>query len=133
MATVRRDQRGEIKIGLIIALIVLVATIYFAAKVIPVMYHSYAFDKEVEDIALRAAGRRARDLERVRDQVMKAAADHHVEEDILRTARERNARAVSVERTTNEIVIKVAYVKPIDLIVTTWNWKFDKTESHTLY
>jgi hypothetical protein len=133
MATERRTERGEIRIGLILSLIVLVAAIYFAMKVIPVMYHTYAFEKEVGDIAMSAAGQRSRGLSKIRDAVIQAADDHGLKEDLLRTAGERHIEPVRVERGTSELVIHVELVKPIDLMVTTWNWQVDHTERRTLY
>jgi hypothetical protein len=128
-----RDERGEIRFGLILALIVLAAAIYFAAQVIPVMYHSYAFEQEVEDIAMQAAGRRARNLSRIRDEVLMAADRHGLREYVEATARARNIKDVAVDRTTSEIKIHVEFVRPIDLIVFTWNWERSLTQARTLY
>jgi hypothetical protein len=128
-----RDERGEIRFGLIFALIVVAAAIYFAAQMIPVMYHSYAFEQDVEDIAMQAAGRRARNLSRIRDEVLMAAEKHGFREYIEATARERKIKDVVVERTTSEIKIHVEFVRPVDLIVFTWNWEVSKSENRTLY
>jgi uncharacterized protein YabE (DUF348 family) len=131
----RTGQRGEIRIGFILGLIVLVCAIYLAVKMVPVMYHSYAFQAAVEDIAMEAAGQRARarNFDKIVHRVLNEADVHDVKEDILRTARERNIEPVSVDRSSSELTIHVEYVKPVDLIVTTWNWKVDKTERRTLY
>ena len=133
MAMERRTDRGEIRIGLILSLIVLAAAIYFAIQVIPVMYHTYAFEKEVGDIAMSAAGQRARGLDKIRDEVLRKADEHGLKDDLLRTARERRIEPVRVERSTSELIIHVELVKPIDLMVTTWNWQVDHTEKRTLY
>ena len=131
----RTGQRGEIRIGLIVGLIFLVCAVYFAAQMVPVMYHSYAFQKAVEDIAMEAAGQRARarDFDKIRDKVLNQAYVHDVKEDILRTARERGIEPVMIDRTNSELTIHVEFVKPVDLLVTTWNWKVEATERRTLY
>lgn len=133
MSGMPRDERGEIRFGLIFALIVLASAIYFAAQVIPVMYHSYAFEQDVEDVALQAAGRRARNLARIRDEVLMAADRHGLREYVEATAKARNIKDVSVERTTSELKIHVEFVRPIDLVVFTWNWERSKTENRTLF
>lgn len=133
MSGMPRDERGEIRFGLIFALIVVAAAIYFAAQMIPVMYHSYAFEQDVEDIAMQAAGRRARNLGRIRDEVLMAAEKHGFREYIEATAREKKIKDVSVDRTNSELKIHVEFVRPVDLIVFTWNWEVSKTENRTLY
>jgi len=128
-----RDERGEIRFGLIFSLIVLAAVIYFAAQVIPVMYHSYAFEQEVEDIALQAAGRRARNLPRIRDEVLMAADEHGLREYLEATARARKIKDVAVDKTNSRLKIHVELVRPIDLVIFTWNWEVSKTETRTLF
>ena len=129
------SQRGEVRIGMVLGVIVVAAAVYFASQMVPVMYHSYAFQKEVEDIAMEAAGQRARasNFDKIKARVMDRAEHHGVKEDIIRTARERNIEPVQVNRTNSELHIHVEYVKPVDLVLTEWNWKVSKTERRTLY
>lgn len=84
---------------------------------------------------MEAAGQRARhdDFEKIRAKVLREADEHGVKDDILRTARQRNVEPVYIDRTNTDLIIQVRYVKPVDLVLTTWNWKVDVNEKRTLY
>jgi len=118
----RAAQRGEGKVGLIIALFVVGIAVFLGLKIIPVRINAYEF----------------RDV--LREECRYGAVRHDdaaVAKRIMNKAREigipLRADHLSVRRTTGEMIITAKYEQPIDLKVTTYVYKFDAKERAPLF
>lgn len=118
----RKNERGEGRLGLLVAVIVVGAAIFVGAKVIPVRVTAYQFRDLLRQEARMGA---------VRDD------DHAVAERILREAQDLeiplDKKNLKVTRTKSKMIITVRYEVPIDLKVTTYTYKFDVTERAPLF
>jgi len=117
-----RTQRGEGRIGFLIALIVIGAAIFVGMKVIPVRITAYEFRDALREEARYAA---------VRDDDAKVVAR------ILQKAEDLeiplHKKNLQVKRTTGEMIIRAEYEQPIDLKVTTYVYKFRAEERAPLF
>jgi len=118
----RNDERGEGRLGLLVAVIVVGVAIFVGAKVIPVRITAYEFRDVLRQEARMGA---------VRD------SDGAVRQRIMRQAKELEIPLekmnLDVRRTQTKIIITARYEVPIDLKVTTYIYKFDVTERAPLF
>jgi hypothetical protein len=118
----RNSQKGEGRIGLIIALIVVAVAIFLGMKIIPVRISAYEFRDTLREEARYAA---------VRDD------DATVAKRIMTKAQEleipMKRSQLELRRTTGEMIITAHYEQPIDLKVTTYVYKFRATERAPLF
>ena len=117
-----KRQRGEGRIGFLIALIVVGVAIFVGMKVIPVRITAYEFRDTLREEARYGA---------VRDD------DATVVKRILQKAEELeiplSKKNLEVKRTTGEMIIRARYEQPIDLKVTTYVYKFRAEERAPLF
>jgi hypothetical protein len=117
-----KRQRGEGRIGFLIALIVVGVVIFVGVKIIPVRITAYEFRDTLREEARYAA---------VRDD------DATVVVRILKKAEELEIpltkKNLEVKRTTGEMIIRAHYEQPIDLKVTTYVYKFRAEERAPLF
>ncbi len=118
----RRGERGEGRVGLLIALVVLGAAVFTGIKVIPVRVAAYEFKDTIREQCRFAALNR--DDGAIRDKILLKAKELEI------PLEKKNLR---LERTQSEMIISARYEKPIDLKVTTYVYKFDHREKAPLF
>ena len=118
----RHSERGEGRVGLLIALLVVAVAAFVGIKIIPVRIDAYEFRDVLREEARYGA---------VRNN------DKAVAERIMNKARELeiplNAKNLVVSRTHSEMVITATYEQVIDLKVKTWVYRFNAKERAPLF
>jgi hypothetical protein len=118
----RRGERGEGRIGFVIALAVLGAAIFVGVKVVPVRIAAYEFKDFVREQCRFAAVNR--DDKDIRNKIVAKAKELEIPLD---------KKDLRLERTMSEMIITARYQQPIDLKVTTYVYKFDVKERAPLF
>lgn len=118
----RRGERGEGRVGLLIALVVFGVAIFSGVKIIPVRIAAYEFRDTMRDQCRFAAINR--DDDAIRDKILAKAKELEI------PLEKKNLR---VERTKSEMIITARYEKPIDLKLTTYVYRFDHREKAPLF
>ena len=118
----RNAQRGEGRIGFLVALVAAGIVIFLGVKIIPVRITAYEFRDALREEARYGA---------VRDsdaKVVKRILDKAAE---LEIPLER--KNLTVKRTPGEMIIRATYEQSIDLKVTTYVYRFDAKERAPLF
>lgn len=115
-------ERGEGRVGLLIAVVLVAIAIFLGVKYIPVRVNAYEFRDFVEEECRFAAVRKSDD--EVRKRILQKAEELDIPLD---------PKKLSLERRAGEMVIRASYEKPIDLTVTTYVFKFDVNERAPLF
>lgn len=118
----RSTERGEGRIGLVIALALLGMGIFVGTKIIPVRVNAYEFRDFIQE-ECRFAATRNHD-----EEIYKRILDKAKE---LRLPLEK--KNLTLERTTREMIITAKYQQTIDLKVTKYVFKFDHEEHAPLF
>jgi hypothetical protein len=119
---VRHGERGEGRIGLLIAVAIVAIGIFLGVKVIPVRIAAYEFRDYIEEECRFAAVRKS-DGE-VRERIIQKAEDLEIPLD---------PKKLKMKRYSGEMIIKANYEQPIDLSVTTYVFKFQIEERAPLF
>ena len=110
-------ERGEGRIGLVIAILVAVVGVFVGVKVIPVKVKFYTFADRVEQKIQRASWR---SYDQAKDETLK-----FVRQEAQNTGLSTDKFKVSMpSASTNEMVVVVDWDVPIDLAVTEYVWKY---------
>jgi hypothetical protein len=117
-----RGERGEGRIGLLVALILLAVGIFLGVKIIPVRINAYEFGDFIQQ-ECRFAAVRNQDAE-----VAKRILDKAIELEIPIKKKD-----LTLQRTANEMIITASYEQPIDLKVTVYNYRFYQKEKAPLF
>ena len=120
--TNRAAERGEGRIGFLIALALLGVGIFLGVKVIPVRVNAYEFRDFIQE-ECRFAATRNKDEEISKRIFEKAQA--------LRLPLTK--KNLHLERTTSEMIISAKYEQTIDLKFTKYVYKFDHEERAPLF
>lgn len=119
---VTKGERGEGRLGTVIALCLLAVVVYLGFKVVPVMVNAYAFRDFIEQEARFAA---------IHDK------DDEVKKRVVRKAKELslpvNHKNVKIKRTRTHCDIEVKYTIPIETPVYTYNWSLDESSRAPLF
>jgi len=115
------SMRGEGRVGLLVALILVGGVIFTAVKFVPVYIAAY-------DMRDMVRGEASRATLKTDDQVLKAILDKAAELDLPITK-----KSVQMSRTQSKFRIKVQFEVPIDLAVTTYVYKYDQSEETPLF
>jgi len=118
----RDAERGDGRIGFLIALALLGIGIFVGVKIIPVRVNAYEFRDFIQE-ECRFAATRSRD-EEIFKRVFDKAQD-------LRLPLEK--KNLHMKRTTHEMIISAKYEQTIDLKVTKYVYKFDHEERAPLF
>lgn len=118
----RRHERGEGRIGLLIALALLGAGTFLGVKIIPVRVNAYEFRDFIQE-ECRFAATRNHD-----EEIYKRIFDKAKE---LKLPLEK--KNLTMNRTTREMVITAKYQQTIDLKVTKYVYRFDHEEHAPLF
>jgi len=118
----RTHERGEGRIGLLIALALLGSGIFLGVKIIPVRINAYEFRDFIQEECRFAATRNH---------------DSEIYKRIFDKAKELNLpldkKNLTMERTTREMIISAKYQQTIDLKVTKYVYRFDHEERAPLF
>lgn len=115
-------ERGEGRIGLLIAVALLGAGVFLGVKVIPVRVTAYEFRDFIQE-ECRFAATRHNDGEIVKRIMEKAQA--------LQIPLDK--RNLKLQRTTSEMIITAKYEQPVDLKFTRYVFRFDHKEKAPLF
>lgn len=115
-------ERGEGRIGFMIALALLGGGIFVGVKIIPVRVNAYEFRDFLQE-ECRFAATRNKDSE-----IFKRVFDKA--QDLRLPLAKKNLR---LERTTHEMIISAKYEQLIDLKFTKYVYKFDHEERAPLF
>ncbi len=118
----RTSERGEGRIGLLIALALLGTGIFVGAKVIPVRVNAYEFRDFIREECRFAATRRHD------EEIFKRVFDKA--QDLRLPLQKKN---LHMKRTTHEMIISAKYEQTIDFKVTKYVYKFDHEERAPLF
>jgi hypothetical protein len=118
----RKGQRGEGRLGFIVALALVGSAVFLGVKIIPVRVTAYQF-RDFLDEECRFAAVRGSDTE-----VAKRIYDKARELEIPLTKEK-----LHLERTRSQMIIACTYEQPIDLKLTTYVYKFDHTYKAPLF
>jgi len=118
----RNGQRGEGRVGLAIAVVVVGVSAFLGLKIIPVRVAAYEFRDILREEARYGA---VRDSDKdVHKRIMDRAGEMEIP--LLK-------KNLKVKRSIRDIVITATYEQPIDLKVTTYVFKFDHKEKAPLF
>ena len=115
------SERGEGRVGLLVALILVGLVVFAAVKFIPVYIAAY-------DMRDMVRGEASRATLKTDDQVLKALLDKAAELDLPITKKN-----IQMSRTQSKFRIKMQFEMPIDLAVTTYIYKYDQVEETPLF
>jgi hypothetical protein len=115
-------ERGEGRLGLLLALALLGTGIFLGVKIIPVRINAYEFRDFVQE-ECRYAATRNNDAE-----IFKRIIDKAKELEIP-----LDRKNIQMERTTREMIITAKFEQPIDLKFTKYVFKFDQKERAPLF
>ncbi len=118
----RSNQRGEGRLGLVVALVIVAVAIFLAVKFVPAKIAAYEFGDFLEK-ECRYAANRQKDSTIV-DRIMEKAEEMEI------PLKKKN---LTVRRTRSEMIIKASYEQTLDLKVTTYVYKFDREERAPLF
>jgi len=121
----RRCERGELHIGCIIGVIVLLVAVLVAIKAVPVMINVYNFQDEIVGIADRASTTRYRNKPKVMVEAIKAKA----EELKIPVAPDN----IKVEFTQKFVTIEVSYDLEIEFPGYTYVWHKEHKEERPVW
>ena len=119
----RRDnmQRGEGRIGLFIALILVAAAIFAGSKFVPVYVAAYDL----------------KDLIRLETQAASLRSDKQVVATILKKGQELKLpiteKNIEVIRTNAKFTLHVHFEKPLDMALFTYTFRFDEKQTAPLF
>jgi hypothetical protein len=109
---IRLNQRGEGKLGCVIGLLILVAAVFVAYKMIPVKVRATEFRDAVFDSA-RSAGQNSQDG-------IRATLVHKADQLRLPI----KADQIKIDRRSDYVTIEVEYTVPVEFPGFVYQWKF---------
>ena len=109
----RNGERGEGRLGLLMAVAIVGIGAFLGVKIIPVRINAYEFRDFVEQQCRTAA--LTHDDKKIAKAIMQKAGD-------LELPLER--KNLQLKRTTSEMIIKATFQMPIDLKVRTYNFQY---------
>ena len=115
-------QKGEGRLGLFVALVVVGVAIFVGAKIIPVKISAYEFRDVLREECRFAA------LHQSNTEVAERILDKAKSLEIPLQAKD-----LELMRTKSEMVIRVKYEKPIDLKFTTYVYRFNAKEKAPIF
>jgi hypothetical protein len=119
----RRFERGDVPVGCIVGLLVLLVVILISFRAVPLMINVGELDREISILADRANRMEYNDERILNDILYRAEA-------LLLPVTEEN---VEIERTHAHINIRVEYTLEVDLFVYTYVWNKKHHETRPLF
>jgi hypothetical protein len=116
------SMRGEGKVGVVISIIVVVAILYTAFKVIPVLVKTYDYAEKVETLSRRAGGLAKTTEDDIRKRLLREAE---------RLELPVRGEDIRIRITDKRLKVEVKYAVPIDLAGYVYNLQREhKFEGH---
>ena len=122
MRDLAQSQRGSGRVGFIVALAICLSAAFAGTKIIPVRVAAYEFRDTIRQEARMGAVRNSDSA--VAKRIMEKA------EELELPLSKKN---LSVKRTKSKLIVKASYEVPIDLMVTTYTFRFDAEERAPLF
>ena len=119
----RRNQRGEGKLGMLVALAILGTAIFAGVKYVPVRVAAYEFRDEIRQ-ACRHGAAYNKSAKFVENSI------HEIADELDIPLKKTDLK---VRRTRSAIVVEVQYEQPIDFAVTTYMYKFNSKDEAPLF
>lgn len=119
----RWSQSGEGKLGCVFSLILVLAAVFVAYKMIPVRVKASEFRSNIEDEAKSASMRRGGDAE-IRKRLMSRAEDLHLPVD---------PKNLEISRQYGNIRIEASYTVPVEFPGYTYHWRFHHKAENPLF
>ena len=116
-----RSQRGEGQLGCVVGLLLLLAAIFVAYKMVPIKVKAAGLRGEVVDEAKHAG---TRNNEQITKAILRKA-----EMEGLPVARDN----VRIHRSANTIRVEVEYVVPVEFPGFTYEWNFRHTAENPIF
>ena len=121
MMTMRRGERGEGQLGCIIGLLVFLAAIFVAYKMIPIKVKAAELRQEVVDEAKAAGTRR----------------DPQIRKTILAKAEQLELpladKDIDIRRNAGTIFVTVKYTVPVEFPGYTYQWEFEHHAENPIF
>lgn len=109
-----KDESGRGGAGTIFFLLLMVVAGYFALKFVPVKVNAYAFADSIEEEASFASQR----------------SDEAIHRNLIRRAQDLSlpikAEQIKVARADSQITVEADYTVPVETVVFTYPWRFQK-------
>lgn len=115
-------QRGEGRIGFLIALVLFCAGVFAAVKYVPVRINAYQFREALREEA-RYASVHNNDRA-VAERILDKAIGLEVPLD---------PKNLKIRRTRSEVIISASYEQPIDFKVTTYTYRFNAEQRAPIF
>jgi hypothetical protein len=111
----RAGERGAISIKALLILFTLGVALFLAIKFVPVYVEQHKLMYDVEELARIAAVRNWKE-DKIGPEIKK-----------IRGAYDLPDGSINVVKHERDVQITVGYIRAIDLLVTTYDWKVDRT------
>ena len=118
---IRMNQRGEGKLGCVMGLLILVAAVFVAYKMIPIKVRATEFRDAVNDAARSASGQPT-------DSIKNKLAYKAVQ---LRLP--IGEKDIKIDRRSDYITIEVEYTVPVEFPGYTFQWKFNPKAENPVF
>ena len=118
----RCGERGEGKVGLIVAIAIIAAAVFAGSQYIPVRVTAYEF-KDYIDQETRTGSLR-RDVDEVRQRIMEKAQELEVPLD---------KKNLEVKKTRSEMIVRAKYEEVIDLKIYQHTYTFEHSYRAPLF
>jgi hypothetical protein len=111
----KNGQRGEGRVGFIIALVLVIGMIFVGLKVLPVRINAYQLEDTLREEARYASVNRNSDKE-IKLRILEQAEALNLP---------LTAENVTIKRSKSEVIVRAQFVQPIDLKVTVYTYRYD--------
>jgi hypothetical protein len=111
----RAGERGAISIKALLILFTLAVTVFLVIKVVPVYVEQRKLMWDIEELARIAAVRNWKE-DKIEPEVKKIRGTYDLPDG-----------SINVVKHDRDVQIKIGYIRAIDLVVTTYDWKVDRT------
>jgi hypothetical protein len=115
------NQRGEGKLGCVMGLLILIAAVFVAYKMIPVKVRSTEFRDAVQDAARSAGGN---PTEGIKNSLAYKA--HQLRLPVTE-------KDIKIDRRSDYITIEVEYTVPVEFPGYTYQWKFSPRAENPIF
>ena len=115
LVMLKNGQRGEGRVGFIVALVIVMVGLFVGIKVIPVRINAYQLDDTLREEARFASVNRNSDAA-IKKRILEHAHSLNIPLD---------PKNVTIQRIRKEVIVKAQFVQPIYLKVTVYNFRFE--------
>lgn len=116
------NERGKGRVGFIVTLVVFLAGVFVAVRIVPVRIDGYQFKEVLREEARYAA------VHRNDEAVVQRILDSAESMDIP-----LEKKNLKIRRTRVEVIISASYEKPVDLKLGTYTYRFNNEQKAPLF